>query len=118
MYGRYNIAMNYFNALLGIFTYYKLVYNKVGRLIFSKAIIRMFLALYWIFFIKEFFLLTKRSLCSMKISAIIQPPSLAAQLEGKILKALNLKIKELNQKRIEDKQKNAVSAQNKIDLLT
>lgn len=53
----------------------------------------------------------------MKVSAIIQPPSLVAQLEGKILKALNLKIKELNQKRIKDKQKNVVSAQNKIDLL-
>ena len=43
------------NALLGIFTYYKLVYNKVERLIFSKAIIRMFLALYWIFLLKNSF---------------------------------------------------------------
>lgn len=53
----------------------------------------------------------------MKISAIIKPPSLAARLEGKALKALNLKIKELNQKRIEDKQKNEANPQNKIDLL-
>ena len=53
----------------------------------------------------------------MKISTIINPPSLAARLEGKTLKALNLKIKELNQKRIEDKQKNEASPQNKIDLL-
>ena len=53
----------------------------------------------------------------MKISTIIKPPSLAARLEGKTLKALNLKIKELNQKRIEDKQKNETSPQNKIDLL-
>jgi len=53
----------------------------------------------------------------MKISTIVQPPSLAAQLEGKTLKALNLKIKELNQKRIEDKQKSEANLQNKIDLL-
>lgn len=53
----------------------------------------------------------------MKISTIIQPPSLVAQLEGKVLKALNLKIKELNQKRIEDKQKNEADLQHKVDLL-
>lgn len=54
----------------------------------------------------------------MKINnVIVQPPSLVAQLEGKVNKAFNLKVKELNQKRIEDKQKNESNFQNKIDLL-
>lgn len=58
----------------------------------------------------------------MKISSVIvQPPSLVAQLEGKVNKAFNLKVKELNQKALENKE-NAKNddinkTQNLIDLL-
>lgn len=47
----------------------------------------------------------------MKVNPIIKPPSLVALLEGKTLKALNLKIKEIQEeKEKEDKKR-------KLDIL-
>lgn len=56
----------------------------------------------------------------MKINTLIQPPSLAAQLEGKSNKALLLKIKEINKNIAKEKIENSdelKKAQNLIDLL-
>ncbi len=49
----------------------------------------------------------------MKVSPIIQPPSLVALLEGKTLKALNLKIKEIQ----EEKEKEKEDEKRRLDIL-
>lgn len=41
----------------------------------------------------------------MKVSPIIKPPSLVALLEGKTLKALNLKIKEIQEEKEKEVEK-------------
>lgn len=41
----------------------------------------------------------------MKVSSIIKPPSLVALLEGKVLKALNLKIKEIQEEKEKEDEK-------------
>ena len=41
----------------------------------------------------------------MKVSPIIKPPSLVALLEGKVLKALNLKVKEIQEEKEKEDEK-------------
>ena len=41
----------------------------------------------------------------MKVSPVIKPPSLVALLEGKTLKALNLKIKEIQEEKEKEDEK-------------